>query len=133
MYRKSKRGRTLVGKGGRITSNSKKNVDALIQKIKDNQDYSDAEKVTLINELKYTVEYYHQQNKKLTTSGFFAKFAEDKINRFLANAGYSAEELAAEAGVEVEDVLNEANWSGDYFMGVWKINFNYTGSIITHI
>ena len=56
MYRKSKRGRTLVGKNGRITSNSKKNVDNFINEIYDRTDLSDSEKITLANDVRAYVD-----------------------------------------------------------------------------
>lgn len=70
MYRKSKRSRTLVGKDGRITKNSKKNVDTLIQQINDRTDLTKAEKSTLINDVRAYVDSYHQNGKKLTVNGF---------------------------------------------------------------
>ena len=70
MYRKSKRSRTLVGKNGRISQNSKKNVEALIEKINERTDLTKAEKSTLINDVKAYVDSYHQNGKKLTENGF---------------------------------------------------------------
>lgn len=133
MYRKSKRGRTLVGKNGRITSNSKKNVDNFISEIYDRTDLSDSEKITLANDVRAYVDSYHINGKKLTTSGFFAHYETDKINRLLTNAGYSAQELADELGVDVDQVLNTDNWNKGMFMGVWELDFNYTGPILKHI
>lgn len=133
MYRKSKRGRTLVGKNGRVTSNSKKNVEELINKIESRVDLSRAEKTTLENDLRAYVDTYHKNHKKLTENGFWAHYDEDKISRMLTNAGYTAQELADELGVSEEDVLNSENWNKDIFMGQWQLNFNYTGPILSHI
>ena len=133
MYRKSKRSRTLVGKNGRISQNSKKNVEALIEKINERTDLTKAEKSTLINDVKAYVDSYHQNGKKLTENGFWAHYDEDKISRMLTNAGYTADELAEEIGVSVEDVLNADNWNKDTFMDSWIINFNYTGPLLSHI
>lgn len=133
MYRKSKRGRTLVGKNGVISKNSKKNVDELIKQIQARDDLSSSEKVTLINDVHAYVDAYHGQKQKLTTSGFFAHYETDKISRLLTNAGYTADELAQELGVSEEDVLNSKNWNKDIFMGMWQLDFNYTGPILKHI
>lgn len=133
MYRKSKRGRTLVGKNGVISKNSKKNVDELIRTIQERTDLSSSEKVTLINDVHAYVDAYHQSNKKLTVNGFFAHYESDKINRMLTNAGYTAQELADELGISEEDVLNRANWDKDVFMGMWQLDFNYTGPLLKHI
>jgi hypothetical protein len=133
MYRKSKRSRTLVGKGGRITYNSKNNVEKLIDEINARQDLTRAEKITLINDLKAYVDAYHKSKKKLTVNGFFAHYEDDKINRLLTNAGYTAAELADEVGVTEDEVLDLNNWSGGIFMGMWELDFNYTGSLLKHI
>lgn len=133
MYRKSKRGRTLVGKNGVISKNSKNNVEKLIKTIQDRDDLSDSEKITLTSDIRAYVDAYHQSHKKLTVNGFFAHYESDKINRMLTNAGYTPEELADELGVNVEDILNKENWNKDIFMGAWQLNFNYTGPILKHI
>ena len=70
MYRKSKRSRTLVGKDGRITTNSKKNVQALVDQINSNVNYSEAEKITLVNDLYSYVDQAHLAKKKMTVNGF---------------------------------------------------------------
>lgn len=133
MYRKSKRGRTLVGKNGVISSNSKQNVENLIQAIQERTDLSSSEKITLTNDVRAYVDAYHQSHKKLTVNGFFAHYESDKINRMLTNAGYTAQELADELGISEEEVLNKANWEKDVFMGMWQLDFNYTGPLLKHI
>ena len=133
MYRKSKRSRTLVGKGGRITTNSKKNVAELIAKIEDNKEYTRDEKITLINDLQAYVDQAHLSGKKLTVNGFFARYETDKINRMLVNAGYTADELAQEIGVSEEEILNPDNWNKNVFMGVWQLSFQYTGELLKYV
>lgn len=132
-YRRSKRGLTLVGKNGRITPNSKKNVEAFKRAIMESNDYTAKEKKTLINKLDARVYNAHKTGKKLTTTGFLGSQEVNKIDRLLANAGYSADELAGEIGVTEDDILNEANWKNDVFMGKWKLSFNYTSSILKAI
>lgn len=138
-YRESKRGYTLVGKGGKITSNSKKNVREFEEYIRNNPDYSEAEKTTLINDLRAQIFQKKNAGKKLTTTGFLGKQEKDKIKRMLANAGYTAEELAKEISTEAkpiteDDILDAANWKDSEFgnetLGYWAIEFNYTGSIL---
>ena len=67
-YRKSKRGLTLVGKSGRINH---KNIEIFEQEIMNNPDYDDNTKLTLINPDRALVKARHQNERKLTTSGFF--------------------------------------------------------------
>lgn len=133
MYRKSKRSRTLVGKGGRITTNSKKNVNNLIEQINLSPDYTEDEKITLINDLQAYVDQAHLAKKKLTVNGFFARYETDKITRMLVNAGYTPEELAKEIGVSEEDILKTENWNKGVFMGQWELSFQYTGELLRHV
>lgn len=133
MYRKSKRGRTLVGKNGRITSNSKKNVQNLIDEIQGNANYSEDEKITLVNDLNAYVMQAHKSGKKMTTNGFWARYEEDKISRMLVNAGYTPEELADEIGVSVDEILKNENWNKGVFMGTWELSFQYTGEILKNV
>ena len=129
-YRPSKRGLTLVGKNGRITTNSKKNVEKYKKYINERTDLSDSDKMSLIADVDAYVQSAHLHKKKLTTNGLEARYAEDKIERLITNAGYSIDEFAEEAGVSVEEVLKEKNWQDGLFLGKYEINFQYTGSIL---
>lgn len=129
-YRKSKRGLTLVGKDGRITTNSKKNVEKFKEAIMQTPGYTAAEKETLINDLDARIYNAHKNKRKLTTTGFMGAQESDKIERLLTNAGYTADELAKEIGVSEEDILNSSNWEDGVFMGTWELSFNYTSSIL---
>ena len=133
-YRPSKRGLTLVGKGGRITPNSKKNVEKFKQMIRERKDLSMKKKEDMLADVDALVFEYSRKGKKLTTNGFLGqKTAKDSITRMLTNAGYSVEEFAKEAGVSEEEVMNENNWNDSMFMGMFEINFQYTGSIIRYV
>lgn len=133
MYRKSKRSRTLVGKGGRITKNSKKNVENFINQIKERTDLSERDKITLINDLKAKIDSYHLNNKKLTVSGFSSLYEKDRISKIIVASGYSVEELADEINVSEDELLNPDNWDGSIFLGKWELDFNYTGPILKRI
>lgn len=133
MYRKSKRGRTLVGKGGRITPNSKKNVENFKQSIRDREDLTESQKRALLSDVDSYVSNYSRRGKKLTTSGFYSYYEKDRIHKMLTNAGYTAEELANEIGVSEEDILNSSNWNGTRFMGAWELEFNYTTSLLRYV
>lgn len=133
MYRKSKRSRTLVGKGGRITSNSKKNVQEFVDSINARTDLSKADKVTLINDLYAKIDAYRSNKKKLTVSGFTSLHEKDRISKIIVASGYTVEELANEINVDEADLLDESNWNGSTFMNAWELTFNYTGPILRHI
>ena len=59
--------------------------------------------------------------------------ADSKIEKAIINTGYSVDELAAEMGINVADLLDEANWDGDIFkLGdrTWNFEFKYDGSVM---
>lgn len=130
---KSRRGLTLVGKGGKITKNSKKNVEKFIKSIKENPEYTEAEKRTLVNDLYTQVMAYSSEGKKLTTTGFMGLQEEEKIPRMLTNLGYTSYEISELYDIPEEEVLNSDNWSGDVFTygGLsYLVQFNYTGDVL---
>lgn len=130
---KSRRGLTLVGKDGRITPNSKKNVEKFIESIKNNISYNEAEKRTLINDLKSKILSYSENGKKLTTTGFMGMQEDSKVSRYLVNLGYTSSELSDLYEIPEDAILNEDNWSGDTFTygGLsYLVQFNYTGDVL---
>jgi len=135
-YKKSRRGRTLVSKSGRLNASNKKNIDALKTEILNSKEYSDAEKRGLIADLNIIIKQRMKDGKKLTTTGFFGELASDKIERMLINAGYSIEEAAEELQVDEADLLDMKNWSGDKFThagDTWLFSFKYTGAVFTRV
>lgn len=134
-YRKSKRSRQLVSKSGKINAANKKNINDLINQIESRDDYTPAEKTTLVNRLKAEIKQRQKENRGLTINGFFGMQESEKINRLLRNAGYSPEEMADELGIDIDTVLDETNWKDDTFIdpvtgAIYDVNFNYTGSIL---
>ena len=124
----SRRGKTLVGKTGRV---NQKNIDAFKEQIR-NSNANEAEKRTLIADLDALVHQRHNSKKKLTTTGFLGKMRRDAPSRFLSNAGYSTEEFAEETGLDEADILDPRNWEhgiltvdGRHF----KFSFTYTGEL----
>lgn len=123
---KSRRGKVLVGKTGRL---NQKNIDAFKEQIR-LSDRGEAEKRTLIADLDALVHQRHRSKTKLTTSGFLGKMRRDAPSRFLINAGYSPDEFAEEIGVDVEDILDPNNWeNGILSIGSrhFKFSWTYTG------
>ena len=130
---KSRRGLTLVGKNGKI---NKKNVEKFKDEIRNDNSLTTAEKQGFIADLNIMTKQRAGEGRKLTTTGFYGELSSSRINRLLANAGYSVEEAAMELGINEADILNAANWSGDVFSyggKNWSVKFTYTGSLFTLI
>lgn len=130
---KSRRGLTLVGKGGKI---NKKNIDKFKNEINADNSLTAAEKRGLIADLNIIAKQRVKDRSKLTTTGFYGELANTKVSTLLANAGYSIEEAAAELGVSESDILDSGNWYGDVLTigaASWTVKFTYTGSIFTAI
>lgn len=124
----SRRGKTLVGKSGRV---NQKNVDAFKEQIRQSSK-NEAEKRTLIADLDALVHQRHNSKKKLTVSGFLGKMRRDAPSRFLTNAGYSVEEFAEETGLDEADILDPRHWNhGLLTVGNrrFKFKFTYTGEL----
>ena len=55
------------------------------------------------------------------------------IEKAIINTGYTPEELAAEMGIDVMDLLDEDNWDGSTFSfggDSWDFEFRYDGSVM---
>lgn len=129
----SKKGLTLVDKRGRILT---KNVTTFKESILNNTDFNEPQKRALIDDLNMYIQERHKHKNKLTTTGFMGTQSNTDITRFLANAGYSVEELAGEIGENENDILNENNWYDNmlHINGrTFKFNWTYTGNFIEEI
>ena len=79
----------------------------------------------------------HQQAKKdvrISERTLRSMLADSKIEKAIINTGYTPDELAAEMGIDVDDLLDEDNWDGDIFkLGdrTWNFEFRYDGSVMT--
>lgn len=130
---KSKKGLTLVDKRGRILT---KNVTTFKESILNNTDFNEPQKRALIDDLNMYIQERHKHKNKLTTTGFMGTQSNTDITRFLANAGYSVEELASEIGENEDEILNENNWYDNmlHINGrTFKFNWTYTGNFIEEI
>lgn len=81
-----------------------------------------------------------KMNKEITIKTVESALAKDSRDKFLINAGYTAEEAARELGVTLEEFYDEKNWDhdakgriGSKFTSptgaVFQFQFKYTGSI----
>ena len=73
----------------------------------------------------------------LTSRSALSRMAETKVEKLLINSGYTADALAAEFGLNAEDILNPDNWKDSKFFApngtTYAVVFNYTGSIFQQV
>ena len=73
------------------------------------------------------------ENPRISERTLRSMISNSKIEKAIINTGYTAEELAAEMGIDVMDLLDEANWSESEFTfggKTWNFEFRYDGSIM---
>ena len=120
--KKAKRSDLIVGKSGKVYKDR-------LKKLRDSLDANDQFELDLI--------IMHQQAKKdarISERTLRSMLADSKIEKAIINTGYTPEELAAEMGINVDDLLDEDNWDGDIFkLGdrTWNFEFKYDGSVMT--
>ena len=120
--KKAKRSDLIVGKSGKVYKDR-------LKKLKDSLDAYDQYELDLI--------IMHQQAKKdarISERTLRSMLADSKIEKTIINTGYTPEELAAEMGINVDDLLDENNWDGDIFQlgdRTWNFEFKYDGSVMT--
>ena len=120
--KKAKRSDLIVGKSGKVYKDR-------LKKLKDSLDANDQFELDLI--------IMHQQAKKdarISERTLRSMLADSKIEKAIINTGYTPDELAAEMGIDVMDLLDENNWDGDIFkLGnrTWNFEFKYDGSVMT--
>ena len=76
----------------------------------------------------------YKKNPRISEKTLRSMLAGSKIEKVIINTGYTPEELAAEMGINVMDLLDEDNWDGDIFkLGdrTWNFEFKYDGSVMT--
>ena len=120
--KKAKRSDLIVGKSGKVYKDR-------LKKLKDSLDEYDQFELDLI--------IIHQQAKKdarISERTLRSMLADSKIQKAIINTGYTPDELAAEMGIDVADLLDEDNWDDDIFkLGdrTWNFEFRYDGSVMT--
>ena len=76
----------------------------------------------------------YKKNPRISEKTLRSMLADSKIEKAIINTGYTPEELAAEMGINADDLLDENNWDGDIFkLGdrTWNFEFKYDGSVMT--
>ena len=75
----------------------------------------------------------YKKNPRISEKTLRSMISNSKIEKAIINTGYTSDELAAEMGINVSDLLEESNWDGDTFKlddRTWNFEFRYDGSVM---
>ena len=121
--KKVKRSDLIVGKSGKVYKDR-------LKKLRDSlDDPNDQYELDLIIE-----NQLYKKDPRISERTLRSMIANSKIEKAIINTGYTPDELAAEMGIDVMDLLDEDNWDGDIFrLGdrTWNFEFKYDGSVMT--
>lgn len=121
--KKAKRSDLIVGKSGKIYKDR-------LKKLRDSlSDPNDQYELDLLIE-----NQLYKKDARISERTLRSKLANSKIEKAIINTGYTPDELAAEMGIDVMDLLDEDNWDGSTFSfggDSWDFEFRYDGSVMT--
>ena len=121
--KKAKRSDLIVGKSGKVYKDR-------LKKLRDSlDDPNDQYELDLLIE-----NQLYKKDPRISERTLRSMLAGSKIEKAIINTGYTPEELAAEMGIDVMDLLDEDNWDGSTFSfggDSWDFEFRYDGSVMT--
>ena len=120
--KKAKRSDLIVGKSGKVYKDR-------LKKLRDSlSDPNDKYELDLIIE-----NQLYKKDPRISERTLRSMLADSKIQKAIINTGYTPEELAAEIGINADDLLDENNWDGSTFTfggKTWNFEFRYDGSVM---
>ena len=120
--KKAKRSDLIVGKSGKVYKDR-------LKKLRDSlDDPNDQYELDLIIE-----NQLYKKDPRISERTLRSMLADSKIEKAIINTGYTSDELAAEMGIDVMDLLDEDNWDGSTFTyggKTWNFEFRYDGSVM---
>ena len=121
--KKAKRSDLIVGKSGKVYKDR-------LKKLRDSlSDPNDQYELDLLIE-----NQLYKKDPRISERTLRSMLSDSKIEKAIINTGYTPEELAAEMGIDVMDLLDEDNWDGSTFSfggDSWDFEFRYDGSVMT--
>ena len=121
--KKAKRSDLIIGRTGKIYKDR-------LKKLRDSlSDPNDQYELDLLIE-----NQLYKKDPRISERTLRSMLANSKIEKAIINTGYTPEELAAEMGIDVMDLLDEDNWDGSTFSfggDSWDFEFRYDGSVMT--
>ena len=121
--KKAKRSDLIVGKSGKVYKDR-------LKKLRDSlDDPNDQYELDLLIE-----NQLYKKDPRISERTLRSMLSDSKIEKAIINTGYTPEELAAEMGIDVMDLLDEDNWDGSTFSfggDSWDFEFRYDGSVMT--
>ena len=125
--KKAKRSDLIIGRTGKVY---KDRLKRLRESLSDPNDQYELD-IRIAHRLAMAQNY--GENPRISERTLRSMIADSKIEKAIINTGYTPEELASELGINVEDLLDKANWSGSEFTfggKTWDFEFRYDGSIM---
>ena len=120
--KKAKRSDLIVGKSGKVYKDR-------LKKLRDSlSDPNDQYELDLLIE-----NQLYKKDPRISERTLRSMLSDSKIEKAIINTGYTPEELAAEMGIDVMDLLDEDNWDGSTFSfggDSWDFEFRYEGDIM---
>ena len=121
--KKAKRSDLIIGRTGKVYKDR-------LKKLRDSlSDPNDQYELDLLIE-----NQLYKKDPRISERTLRSMLAGSKIEKAIINTGYTPEELAAEMGIDVMDLLDEDNWDGSTFSfggDSWDFEFRYDGSVMT--
>lgn len=124
--KKAKRSDLIIGRTGKIYEDR-------LKKLRDSLSQDDQHELDRRIAHQLAMAQNYGENPRISERTLRSMIADSKIEKAIINTGYTPEELADELGIDVTDLLDEANWKDSVFTfggKIWDFEFRYDGSIM---
>lgn len=124
--KKAKRSDLIIGRTGKIYEDR-------LKKLRDSLSQDDQHELDRRIAHQLAMAQNYGENPRISERTLRSMIADSKIEKAIINTGYTPDELASELGIDVTDLLDEANWKDSVFTfggKTWNFEFRYDGSIM---
>lgn len=124
--KKAKRSDLIIGRTGKIYEDR-------LNKLRDSLSQDDQHELDRRIAHQLAMAQNYGENPRISERTLRSMIADSKIEKAIINTGYTSDELASELGIDVADLLDEANWKDSVFTfgsKTWNFEFRYDGSIM---
>lgn len=124
--KKAKRSDLIIGRTGKVYEDR-------LKKLRDSLSLDDQHELDRRIAHQLAMAQNYGENPRISERTLRSMIADSQIEKAIINTGYTPEELANELGIDVDDLLDEANWKDSIFTfggKTWNFEFRYDGSIM---